>query len=280
MIVVLAVAGVEIHPPFAGKELLVRRAGPLVPEDRVLVGAALHVDMAGHVHEVARIRHQGAQRVGGLERLFRGRRHLHQVDVEVQDARVPRCARIALQRLFEERAAFQCVGPFGRCAGHDVPHLPGRAIEHRLGRDRTDLEAVGMRPLCGAHGMGEIGVPGAVILGGLALRVAGGQGADQRGLFIRGPVGPRECRLRCVIGRGQRRGLGLRVHQRPGEVVVGSAGIGHAPMGHGAIGVVFERAAIAGDGFLVVVAVGPGQTPVDPQLRLRAGGGDGKRMGT
>ncbi|MNF17375.1 hypothetical protein D3C80_2208360 [compost metagenome] len=43
----------------------------------------------------------------------------------------------------------------------------------------------------------------------------------------------------------------------PALVVVGARGVGHAPVSHCAIAVVFDRLAKTADGFIVVVAVAP-----------------------
>ncbi|MNQ93000.1 hypothetical protein D3C85_1084440 [compost metagenome] len=54
----------------------------------------------------------------------------------------------------------------------------------------------------------------------------------------------------------------------PALVVVGTRGVGDAPVGHCAIAVVFDRLAKTADGFIVVVAVAPGQSTIEPELGL------------
>ena len=56
VVIVHAVAGVEIHRPGAVVELAVRDDRLLVPVHRVAVVAALDVDVGGHVHQVAHVR--------------------------------------------------------------------------------------------------------------------------------------------------------------------------------------------------------------------------------
>ncbi len=86
VVVVAAVERVEVERPLALEELAVGRDRLLVPDDDVVVVAAEHVDVGRHVQQVAGIGHEVAQLVAGAQRAFRVRRHLHEVDVHVQQA--------------------------------------------------------------------------------------------------------------------------------------------------------------------------------------------------
>ena len=126
MVVVHAIAGVEIHRPGAVVELAVGDDRLLVPVHRVAVVAALDVDVGGHVHEVAHVGADLAQPVAGEQRRFRVRRHLHQVHVQVQEARmVHRAGQIAEGGL-QHLARLERAGAGRGLAGAQVPHAPGR----------------------------------------------------------------------------------------------------------------------------------------------------------
>ena len=86
MIIVDAIAGIEIHRPGAVVELAVGYDGFLVPVHRVTVMAALDVDMRRHVNEVAHVGREFAQPVAGDQRHFGVRRHLHQMHMQMQQA--------------------------------------------------------------------------------------------------------------------------------------------------------------------------------------------------
>ena len=104
-----------------------------------------------------------------------------------------------------------------------------------------------MRPVHEAHGVGEGVVPGALVVDGVALRIAGGQRLDQRA-FRRGDAADqREGGAGGVIGAGERRGLAGGIHQFPGKVVVRPGRVADAPMGHGAVRVGLQRLLEAGD---------------------------------
>ena len=88
------------------------------------------------------------------------RRHLHQVDVEVQKAgMVHRPGQIAEGGL-EHLARLERAGPGRGLAGTRVPHLPGRTVEDRFCEDAAQIEVVGVRPVHEAHGVGKGVVPG------------------------------------------------------------------------------------------------------------------------
>ena len=122
MVIVHPVAGVEIHRPGAVVELAVRDDRLLVPVHRVAVVAALDVDVGGHVRQVAHVGAHLAQPVAGDQRRLRMRRHLHQVDVQVQQAgMVHRPGQIAEGGL-EHLARLERAGAGRGLAGTQVPH--------------------------------------------------------------------------------------------------------------------------------------------------------------
>ena len=63
-------------------------AGAVFAPALLLAGVGIAGVVRGHVNEVASIGHHLAQGVPGFERLFRGRRHFHQVDVKMCEAGV------------------------------------------------------------------------------------------------------------------------------------------------------------------------------------------------
>ena len=173
VVIVDPVAGVEIHRPGALVELAVRDDRLLVPVHRVAVVAALDVDVGGHVHEVAHVGGQLAQPVAGDQRRLGMRRHLHQVDVQVQQAGMAHRAGQVAESGLEHLARLERAGAGGGLAGAQVPHLPGRTVQDRFDEDGAQVEVVGMRLVRAAHGIGEGVVPGALVLDGVALRDSG-----------------------------------------------------------------------------------------------------------
>ena len=103
------------------------------------------------------------------ERRFRMRRHLHQVDVQVQQAGMAHRAGQFAEGGLEHLARLERAGAGGGLAGSQVPHVPGRAVEDRFDEDGAHVEVVGVRLVGAAHGVGEGIVPGALVLDGVAL---------------------------------------------------------------------------------------------------------------
>ncbi len=121
--------------------------------------AAQHVDMGRHVDQVARIGHQIAQPVAGPERALRERRHLHQVNVEMQQAGMVPRGREILERAFENLDRLGGAGILGDAASAEIPHLPRRLVHDRVGEDRADVEIVTPGLEHRAHRLGEGLVP-------------------------------------------------------------------------------------------------------------------------
>ena len=193
--------------------------------------------------QVPGVGEQVDQRVAGLEGPLGVRRHLHEVDVHVQQpgmlvgalgVEVPEGG-------FEDLGGLDGAGARGRLAGDQVPQRPGGAVHDSLGEQGADVEVVGMGLVDGPHGVGVGVVPGAEVVGvgGLveAGRVALGHRRDQ-GLLDGGGPG-------CGAGGCGGGGLGqlkrlaqvVLVEVLPGLVVVRADGVGDAPVGHGEAGV-------------------------------------------
>ena len=77
-----------------------------------------------------------------------------------------------------------------------------------------------------------------------------------------------------VMGRVQRPLEVDRVKGLPLLVVVRAGGIGDAPIGHGAGGIVLRSLAETAHGFLMVIAVAPDQAAIEPRLSVRRLGRD------
>ena len=239
----------------------------LVPKQRVFVGPALHVDVRRHVDEVPRVRHQFAQMIARNQSFFGCWRHLHQVDIEVQDAGM-RAPRICVHETFQNglRGDGFSIRPDG--AFGEVPHLPRRLVHHRFGIDGADIDIVGERLMHSAHGGGIVIVPRALMLDGLALGIAGWKSFDQRAFFRRHLRRQRH-RGRCRVERRRKRcGLGGPVHHPPFEVVIRAAGISDAPMRHGTVRIELQRALKANHGQIVIIGPGPDQPAIKPCLRF------------
>ena len=119
-----------------GEKLAVGLQRLLIIDQHVAVMPAQHVEMRRHVDEVAGIRHDVAQPVAGAQRAFREWRHLHQVNIEMQQARVIPRRRDPVERVFQQRLAFLGAGAFRRFAGGQIPHLPRRLVHDRLRQAR------------------------------------------------------------------------------------------------------------------------------------------------
>ena len=271
VVVVRAVQRVEVH-----------RAGPpqvlLIGPDRVAVARhdppvvpAQHIEMRGHVVQVARVRDQPSQPVGDRKGLLRRRRHLHQVDVHVQYARVIG-ARPGRQRTVEDVLRLQRARADGGLARAQVPQLPRCEVHQRVRVEGGDVQIVGCELVNGAHGLGIGRVPDGAVLRGLRGRVALAQRLDERALGRRGPaaqrVGPFDGGVRpfhCALQIGV-------VEELPGLVVVGAQGVRDAPVRHGAVRIGCRRRFEAGDRLFVVERVAPDEAPVEPELRFRRTG--------
>jgi hypothetical protein len=107
------------------------------------------------------------------------------------------------------------------------------------------------------HFGGKVVVPGLLLFDWLTLGVARRQGFDQGTLGWGDFVGQGKGGLGAVVGRAERIGLGDGIHHPPLEIVVRAAGVGDAPMGHGAAGVVLQGFLETLDRHFVVVGIRP-----------------------
>jgi hypothetical protein len=123
VIVVAAIERIEVERPLAFQIDPIGDDGPGIGHHHLPVVAAENVDVGGHVLQVAGIRHQAAQIVAGSKRPLGMGRHLHQVNVHVQEPRMAPVAGLLhlLHGLFQDRDRLQGVGALGRQAGFQVP---------------------------------------------------------------------------------------------------------------------------------------------------------------
>src|SRR5690606_30968380 len=256
--VVGPVEGVEVHGARAGQILLVRGGGEDVVRHDAPVVAAQHLEVGRHVEQVPGVGYGAAQPVGDGEGRFGGRRHLHQVDVQVDDAGVVR-AGVGGEGRVEDGLGLQGAGALGGVSGAQVPQLPGGEVHLGVGAQRGDVRVVGGEPVHLPHAVRVGLVRHRAVGDGPVPGVAGAQGADQ-GLFDGGDagggrVGPLDGLVRAFDGAGEV----VAVEGVPRLVVVGPEGVGDAPVGHGAVGIGRHRLLEAGDRLLVVEGVGPHQ---------------------
>lgn len=271
---------VEVHRTGPRVELLVGDDRAAVVRHHAPVVAAQHVQMRGHVLKMAGVGHQAAQPVRDGQGGLGGGRHLHEVDVQVQDPGVL-LARLRGERPLQDGLGLHRAGALGRFAGPQIPQLPGREVHQRVGVERGDIEVVGGEFVHAAHAVRVGLVPHRAVLDGFRPRVASPQRADQ-GLFdgggaVRLLLGEPHGGVGTVDGTGQVRA----VEELPGLVVVRAQGVGDAPVSHGAVGIRRCGGLEAGDGFLVVEGVRPDQPAVEPRLgnggRTSSRGGGGCR---
>ena len=78
--------------------------------------------MRRHMLDMARVRHEPAQHVGSAQGAFRVRRHLHEVDIDVKEARVPHSGTFDLfESGLQYAGRFLGQGVRIRIAGLDIP---------------------------------------------------------------------------------------------------------------------------------------------------------------
>ena len=88
VVIVRPVQGVEVDRSPLGDEPLVGGDRGCIAGHHAAIVAAQYVEVRGHVPQVPGVGDEVAKQVGGEERILWPRRHLHQVDVHVQDARM------------------------------------------------------------------------------------------------------------------------------------------------------------------------------------------------
>ncbi len=272
MIIVLAVAGVDVEGPFSRVILQIRLDRRLVPAHHVFVLAAQHVDVAGHMHQMARIRHQRAQNIASLQCFFGEGRHFHEMDVKMQQTGMRHAARQAHMTL-QQGAGFGGCRAAGNLAGRQIPHRPGREVHQRVHEKRCTIRVIRVGVGHIAHRIGKGVVPGCHILDRGTLRIAGGEGGDQGSFCSSGVIHDGEGRLSGVKRFSQRLRAAFGIVKHPRHVVVRTRRVSVAPMGHRAGRISGGGALETGDGFLVVKPVEPVEPAVEPQLRRRVCGG-------
>ena len=272
VVVVTAVERVEVERALALQVLAIGLDGPLVPRDDVAVAAAQHVDVRRHVLEVPGVGHEPAQLVGRGQRALRKRRHLHRVEVEVQQpgVRLRRARNAPLQH--GERLAR--VGALGRLAGLHVPELPRSPADQRLRAEGRHVGIVAELAVGGPHRLGVGVAPERALLGRRRRREARRQRLDHRALDGGRAV---EQGVRPLDGRARERDhldQLVRLERDPVLVVVRAHRVGDAPVGHRTGRIRIDGALEAAHRLLVVEAVRPRQAPVEPGLRIGRGGRD------
>ncbi len=178
-------------------------------------------------------------------------------------------AAVPRHRRFEHIDRLGRTGAVSDVARLQVPKRPGRPVHDRFREQRRNVGIVAEVLVHPAHGMRKSVVPGFHVVARCRLRITCWQGVDQR-LLDRCCTSGEAFGIRGRLVGGSYRLGGVRpVEGLPGLVVIGTNGIGDAPMGHGAGRVVFQRLLETLDGQFVIVGVGPHQPPVEPSLGLR-----------
>ena len=269
MEVVTPHGSVEVPVSGIGQVLVVGEDRAFALDHRLRPVAAENVDVRRHVLQVAGVGQQPAQQVGRFEPALRHGRHFQHMDVQVADARMDGAAALdPLHPGVHLRQHLAGVATRVGLSGLKVPELARRAVHRRVEIEGGDVGVVLMRPVRVAHRVGKLPVPGVQHPGValVAVPVSLRQRPDE-GLLGRRPIaGERDRGRHRVMADRQGFGdFGFRVSD-PGPVVVGAVRVGDPPPGHGAGGVRFGRAPEAGNRFLMVEAVGPVQSAVEPAL--------------
>ena len=172
VVVVRAVERVEVHRAGPVPELRVRLDGPRVGGHRAPVVPAQHVQVRRHVVQVPGVGDQSAEPVGNHQALLRRGGHLHQVDVHVQQARVPQGRRVG-QCPLQHPLGLGGAGTRCRLAGAQVPQLPWGQVHQRVGVERGHVEVVAELPVDAAHRVCVVRVPDRVSAGPSPTSCAG-----------------------------------------------------------------------------------------------------------
>ena len=210
MIIVLAIASVDVERPFGVVIFQIRLNRAFIPAHHIFIGSAQHVDMRGHMHQMTGIGHQCAQYIRRLHRLFGIGRHFHQVHIEVQNTGVFHPTGQGHLR-FQHGLGLNRFGIRGDGARLNIPHLPRREVHQRINKGSGDIGVRRMSTVYGAHRIGKGAVPWGHILDRVSLGVACAQCMDQRRLGGGGVIDLGERGLGGVIGICQRFGLTLAV---------------------------------------------------------------------
>ncbi len=113
--------------------------------------AALHVNVRWHMQQMAPFRCQTAPLISRSQRALRHGRHLHGVNVHVQNTRMGIGA--LGHALFEHRHHFMRVCMVERLAAFQIPQAPGRAVHHRFRKQGDHIKVAGKLCVHVAHGV-------------------------------------------------------------------------------------------------------------------------------
>ena len=268
MQVVNAVERVEVRRARVGLEPVVDVGRGQVSIKDVLVVSAEYVDVRGHVHEMAGIRHEVLEPVAVTEGAFGVRRHLHQVDVHVQQARMIPGARGLFKGALKDSHSLGGRGIRVRYALVKIPELPRRPVHHGLGIETGDVEVVGVCLVDRLHRGSEAVVEGLIVFDRGVGGIARCQYLNESTLCRRRGL-ERKTRPEGLMRAFECRALLLGGEHLPRLVIVWADGVGDAPMGKrtGRIGChcLFET----DNRFLVIVCEQPDKAAVEPRLRIR-----------
>ena len=168
-------------------EPLVGRHGKAAAARRLVKVTDQSVNVRRHMLQVAGIgRRQFLQPAGRRQRLFRRRRHLLHMDIEMQHADMVGAG--TGERTFESCLDFPlaCFGV--RRALVHVIDLPRRQHDLRIDIERGDIRVVPVRLIDRDHGIGVGALPRCqdAVVGNFGLRIAHGKRLDQGARLRRG----------------------------------------------------------------------------------------------
>ena len=244
--------------------------------DRIEVGidhpapvAAGVVDVGGHMRQMGAVPRQPTQTVGGRMRDLGPRRHLHQVDIEMVQDRMP-VAPGTRQGVLDHRPGLQRARS-DRFSRIEIPQSPRTETDQGVPEQRRRVDVVRELLIKDPHGV-RVGAVQAIEFLRVAGRLFGKAWSKRRdqGLFEGGAVAGDRFASAFKRATADRHGLlhVLGVEKPPSLVVVRARAEGDAPVRHGAVGIVVERLFKAADRFLGIEAVRPGQPAIEPELRL------------
>jgi hypothetical protein len=241
----------------------------------LFVFAAQHMDMRGHMVQVAGVRAHRRKGVRRGHRPFRLIRGFKDMDMQMYDRRMVLHSRplgeadralAHLERLYH-------VGALRWQAVPDIPQPSWRSNDQGFDKERRHVVIVSMLMMDPAQFRGVVVVPLVKLfrLDGMRLLDAAALRLHQPILERRRPV-RQGARLLDMFAGPPRREIGLFLAMvAPCHVVVRPAAIGDAPMRHDAFRIVFERLCKTFDALRSVEGKTPVQTQVEPALGFRRG---------
>ena len=235
--------------------------------------------MRRHVQEMPRLGYQRAQGVTVAQRLLGVRRHLHQVDIHVQEPGMLPCPRQRGKGIVQNGNGFERICTCRGLAARQVPKLPGGPVHDGLGDHGADIEVVCKLRVNPAHRVGKCVIPRAEVLDIGRLGIARGQRPDKCALDRCQLVQHSPCRMERGVRQLDALWLLLLLEGFPRLVVVRPDAIGDAPMRHGTCGIGIQSPPKTVNRRFVVVTIGPCQTAVEPELCVFRIGGNRSRIG-